>query len=195
MFYKHLVEEGIIDKDNLAIKEFVELTRQHDTWEWKNIYNNEKARELATLFDVIGTNAYIEMMTKKLKNPETKTFEFDEFEKMLIENRLIQVEEKMKYYADNIIYKDILGLKAGINFITYEYRNELGEYYRENNFDMDFVMMIAIDHGVVSYRTVKEGVCVRDVAEHFGGKGHDKAATNPITRDIQEELVKILTKK
>jgi len=195
LFYNHLVKENLIDGTNQAIKEFVELTRQHDTWEWKNIYNNEKARELATLFDVTGTNAYIEMMTKKLKKSETKTFEFDDFETMLIKNRLMQVEEKMKYYADNVIYKDILGLKAGINFITYEYRNELGEYYRENNFDMDFAMMIAIDHGVVSYRSVKDGVRVRDVAEHFGGKGHDKAATNPITKEQEKEIIKILTKK
>ena len=54
--------------------------------------------------------------------------------------------------------------------------------------------MIALDPGVVSYRSVKEGVNVRLVAEAFGGKGHDKASTNPITEDVQNELIKILTK-
>ena len=100
----------------------------------------------------------------------------------------------MKIYSDKIIYKDILGLKAGIVFISYEYRNELAEYFRENNYDMDFAMMIALDPGVVSYRSVKDNVNVREVAEYFGGKGHDKAATNPITNDMQKKLIKILTK-
>jgi len=195
LFYEYLTSQEFIDKDNLAIKEFVELTRQHDTWEWKNIYNNEKARHLATLFDVAGACGYINLMSEKLASDENKTFEFNEFEKMLIENRLIQVEEKMKFYSDRVIYKEILGLKAGIVFITYEFRNELAEYFRENNFDMDFTMMIALDPGVVSYRSVKEGIAVRPVAEFFGGKGHDKAATNPITGEMQEKFVKVLTKK
>ena len=194
LFYKYLKEQGLIEENNLAIKEFVELTRQHDTWEWKNIYNNEKARELATLFDVIGCEGYINMMTKKLSNKENKTFEFDSLERTLIENRLIQIDEKMKIYSDKVIYKEILGLKAGIIFITYEYRNELAQYFKDKNFDMDFAMMIAPDPGVVCYRSVKNGVNVRIVAEAFGGKGHDKAASNPITEDMQTELIKILTK-
>lgn len=195
LFYEYLVSQNLIDKDNLVIKEFVELTRQHDTWEWKNIYNNEKARELATLFDVIGPTGYIDLMINKLSNVKNVKFEFENFEKDLINNRLIQVEEKMKIYASKIIYRDILGLRAGIVFITYEYRNELAEYFRENNFDMDFAMMIAMDPGVVCYRSVRDGVKVRSVAELFGGKGHDKAASNPITEEVQNKLVKVLTKK
>ena len=62
--------------------------------------------------------------------------------------------------------------------------------FREN-LDMDFVMMIAPDRNVVSYRSVKDGVNVRQVAEAFGGKGHDKAATNPISIEVQNELVKV----
>lgn len=195
LFYEYLKNQGLIDGNNLAIKEFVELTRQHDTWEWKNIYNNEKARELATLFDVVGCEGYINMMTKKLLNKGNKTFEFDSLERTLIDNRLIQIDEKVKIYSEKVIYKEILGLKAGIIFITYEYRNELAQYFKDNNFDMDFAMMIAPDPGVVCYRSIKDGANVRLVAEAFGGKGHDKAASNPITENIQKELVEVLTKK
>ena len=193
LFYKYLITENLITENNQAIKEFVELTRQHDTWEWKNIFNNEKARQLATLFDVVGCEGYIDMMTKKLSN-NMSIFEFNEFENMLIENRIKQVEDKVKIYANNIYYKEILGLKAGIVFITYEYRNELAEYFKENNYDMDFAMMIALDPGVICYRSVKDGIKVRPVAEFFGGKGHDKAASNPITKESQKKLIKVLTK-
>lgn len=194
IFYNHLLDEGLLDKDNKAIAEFVELTRQHDTWEWRNIYNNEKSRELSILFDALGYDGYIALMTEKLKNPETKEFEYSPMERTLIDNRKQQIKEKCEYYKDKIHYREILGMKAGIVFITYEYRNELAEYFRENNFDMDFTMMIAFDPGVVAYRSVKEGVHVRPVAELFGGKGHEKAATNPITEEMQTEILKILTK-
>ena len=192
LFYKHLVSEGLIDKDNKCISEFVELTRQHDTWEWRNIYNNEKSRELSILFDALGYDGYISLMTEKLKDEEV--FEFSSMERILIDNRKKQISLKCEYYKDKIIYEDILGMKAGIVFITYEYRNELAEYFRENKFDMDFTMMIALDPGVVAYRSVREGKAVRPVAELFGGKGHDKAATNPITDEMISKILDVLIK-
>lgn len=192
LFYKHLVSEGLVDKDNKCISEFVELTRQHDTWEWRNIYNNEKSRELSILFDALGYDGYISLMTEKLRKEDI--FEFDSMEKILIDNRKKQIALKCEYYKDKIIYREILGMKAGIVFITYEYRNELAEYFRENKFDMDFTMMIALDPGVVAYRSVREGKAVRPVAELFGGKGHDKAATNPITDEMISKILDVLTK-
>ena len=195
IFYNHLLQEGLLASDNQAIAEFVELTRQHDTWEWRNIYNNEKSRELSILFDALGCDGYISLMTEKLRNKETKVFDYDSMERTLIDNRKQQIAEKCKFYADRIHYREILGMKAGIVFITYEYRNELAEYFRENNFDMDFTMMIAFDPGVVAYRSVKEGVHVRPVAELFGGKGHEKAATNPITDEMLTKIIKILTEE
>ena len=192
LFYKYLLSEGLIEKDNKCRSEFVELTRQHDTWEWKNIYNNEKSRELSILFDALGYDGYISLMTEKLRTEEV--FEFNSMERVLIDNRKKQIALKCEYYKDKIIYKDILGMRAGIVFITYEYRNELAEYFRENKFDMDFTMMIALDPGVVAYRSVKEGKAVRPVAELFGGKGHDKAATNPITDEMFSKILDVITK-
>ena len=194
LFYKYLTKEKLLDSNNKAIAEFVELTRQHDTWEWKNIYNNEKSRELSILFDALGYDGYINLITDKLKNINTEKFDFSSVERMLIDNRKKQIAEKCEYYADRVYYKEILGMKAGIVFIAYEYRNELAEYFRENNFDMDFTMMVALDPGVVSYRSVKDGIKVRPVAELFGGKGHEKAATNPITKEHEQEILKVLTK-
>ena len=85
-------------------------------------------------------------------------------------------------------------MKAGIIFINYEFRNEIAEYLKENKYDMDFVMMISLDRGVISYRSVKDDVSVRKVAEFYNGKGHDKAATNPITKENKEMIIKVLTK-
>lgn len=192
LFYEYLLSNNYLVRND-AIDEFVELTRQHDTWEWKNIYNNEKSRELAILFDAIGINGYIKFIYEKLLKEQT--FEYNEIERMLIDNKKIEISEAVEEYLDKIYYKNILDLKAGIIFINYEYRNELAEYLRENKYDIDFVMMISLDRGVVSYRSTKDGVSVRKVAEYFGGKGHDKAATNPITSKSKEAILEILTTK
>lgn len=192
LFYEYLIENNFLIKNNI-MNEFVELTRLHDTWEWKNIYNNEKARELSILFDSLGTEGYINFMYEKL-NTE-KEFNFNNVETILISNKKIVINDAIEGYLKNIYYREILGMKAGIIFINYEFRNEIAEYLKENKYDMDFVMMISLDRGVISYRSVKENVSVRKVAEFYNGKGHDVAATNPITSHHKEMILNILTKK
>lgn len=195
LFYEYLVANGFIDGNICKISDFSELTRKYDTWEWKTKYNDEMPHELTLLFDSVGCDGYIELMFSKLSDPTIQKFQFSELEKMLINNKINQVQEKLSEYARKVYYGEILGLKAGIVFIDYEYRNDLAEYFRQHNFDMDFAMMIALDYGTISYRNVKEDVNVRLIAEAMGGKGHDKAASSPISVEQKEELIKILTKK
>ena len=190
LFYEYLLENNYL-KENKIISEFVELTRQHDTWEWKNIYNNEKSRELAILFDCLGTNGYINYMYNKLTTK--KDFEFDSVEKMLIENKKEEIKEALSEYEKHIFNKEILGYKTSIIFINYEHRNEIADYLKEKGYDTEVIMMISLDRGVVSYRRTNKNVIVREVAEYFGGKGHDAAATNPITKEQQEKILDILT--
>ena len=107
----------------------------------------------------------------------------------------MEINDAIEEYLKKIYYRDILNLKAGIIFINYEFRNEIAEYLRENKYDIDFVMMISLDRGVVSYRSIKDTVSVRKVAEFFNGKGHDAAATNPINSMHKEQIIDMLTKK
>lgn len=193
IFYQYLVDNKLIDGFNSKIYEFSELTRRHDTWEWKDIYNDEKSHELALLFDSMSPHTYIDSMYEKLTNNEL-AFNYNEFENLLIKTKKIKIKEKLDYYLQKIYLRNILNYKAGVIFIEYEYRNELAEYLKEINFDIDFIMMIAIDRGTVSYRSIKENVNVRIVAEAFGGKGHDKASTNQIDDNYLEEVVNNLTK-
>ena len=192
LFYKYLNDNNYLTKNNI-INEFVELTRLHDTWEWRNIYNNETARDLAILFDSLGIEGYINFMYNKLTTE--KEFNFNEVEKILIENKKLVINDAIEGYLKNIYYREILGMKAGIIFINYEFRNEIAEYLRENKYDIDFAMMISIDKGVISYRSINKNVSVRKVAEFYNGKGHDVAATNPITTEQKEMILNILTKK
>lgn len=194
LFYEYLISNNLIDKDDKSIDEFQELTRRYDTWEWKNRYNDEVPHELSLLFDSVGCDGYIELMCQKLLE-KNKHFSFNKLEVMLINNKINQVREKVLNYSKKVYYKEVFGLKAGIVFIDYEYRNDLAEYFKQNNFDMDFAMLISLDNGTISYRAVKDDVNVRMVAEALDGKGHDKAASSPISDSNKQELIKILTLK
>lgn len=195
LFYEYLISSNLIDSNNKAIQDFSELTRQYDTWEWKTKYSNEMPHELTLLFDSVGCDGYIKLMHQKLTQKNISKFKFSELEMMLIKNKANQVQEKLSNYAKKIYYQEILGLKAGIVFIDYEYRNDLAEYFRQKNFDMDFAMLIALDYGTISYCNIKDNVNVRLIAESMGGKGHDKAASSPINEEQKKEILKILTTK
>lgn len=187
LFYEYLVQNKIIvDKPN--IKEFVELTRRYDTWEWKNKYNDEKANHLTILFKVLGIEGYIESIVNKL-NSESKTLEFSSLETNLINNKINQIQEKVKICADNISYRDILGYKVGIVFISKEINNDFAEYVRENNYNMDIIMEICMENGGISFRSIKDGIGVRKLAKYFGGNGHDYAAGAVISKETQESLI------
>lgn len=190
LFYEYLMEHHLLSQ-SVVVDEFVELTRQHDTWEWKNIYHNEKARELAILFDALGIEGYISFIYDKCRIQ--KEFVFNEIEAFLIRNKKLEINDAIAGYLNNIYHRELLGYKAGIIFINYQHRNEIAEYLREHQYPIDFVMLISLDRGVVSYRSTKDHVTVRLIAEYFNGKGHDKAATNPITTLQKELMINILT--
>lgn len=194
LFYEYLTEQGFLPKEENAIQEFSELTRKYDTWEWKTKYSDEIPHELTLLFDSVGCDGYIKLMIEKLQE-KSSNFEFNELEKMLIANKRQQVLEKLKNYASKVTFREVMGLNAGIVFIDYEYRNDLAEYFREQNFNIDFVMLIALDYGTISYRNIKDNVNVRLIAEAMGGKGHDKAASSPIREEQKKDLIKVLIRK
>jgi len=191
LFYEYLINQKFLNPDRQT-EEFSELTRKYDTWEWQTKYHDEKPHKLSLLFDSLGCDGYIELMTQKLKETKEK-FEFNATEEMLIKSKINQVQEKIESYAKKVYYEEVLGLKAGVVFIDYEYRNDLAEYFRQNNFDMDFAMLVALDYGTISYRNVKENVNVRLIAEQLGGKGHDKAASNPISDNQKQTIIELLT--
>lgn len=195
LFYEYLIKQGYLNHNDALIKDFVELTRKYDTWEWATKYHEEMPHELTLLFDSIGREGYIKLMFEKLNEHEYTSFQFNKLEKMLITNKIKQTKEILANYASKVYYRNIFGLKAGIVFTNFEYRNDLAEYFRQHNFDMDFAMLISLDYGVVSYRSIKKGVSVRQIAEKLGGKGHENTASSPIREEQKDELIRVLTKE
>lgn len=191
LFYQYLIKEKYLESKQ-SYEEFSELTRLYDTWEWKLKYHEETPRELSLLFDIYGTEGYINQMIEKLM--ENEIFHFSETEHFLIENKKKQIQEKLKMYSNNVYLKQIDDYRVGITFIDYEYRNDVAEFIKDKYPEIDYVMLIAFDKCSISFRTISNHVDLSKIAEHYGGKGHQKASSAPINTETKEKIIDLLMK-
>ncbi len=178
LYYEYLVKEtksALLKKK--IICEFVEKTRLHDTWEWKE-KNDVDAFHLQTLFQVLGSYGYYYHFYEKLRNQET--FLYTNEEQNWIKEQEEKNQKEVESLAEDIITKTYQNYQVGIVLGNYSIRNNLATYLEEKNLDLDILMLIAVDNQTVSFRALKENVEVRSLAEFYGGGGHEKAASCPI---------------
>ncbi len=190
LFYEYLVDTGCLVR-NQTLDELVELTRQYDTWEWKDKYNNAKARYLHVLFEVLGYEEYIRIMSRIID--ENKGINFNENEMEIIRKFDRDLEIELKNIIDGMkIYEvTIDNMKYRIGYVKcfYKYRNDVNERVMiDNKHDVDLVGMIMLDTETVSYRLVKD-VDASKVAVYFGGKGHKAASSNPQNNELFKEVL------
>ena len=187
IFYWYLLDNGYISK-TCALDEFVEKVRREDNWEWEK-YNDPSSHDLAILFNAIGISRFVESMVELLKNEED-SFVLSDALVSEVENK----KEKIRLAVEaskRFVRKEIIdGIKTLIVFINYEYRNDVGDYFKKNN-DMDFdvVAMIALDNDQISIRSLKPNDYARLLAEKYGGGGHDTAAAIPLDYNNKSKIV------
>lgn len=180
LFYEYLVDNKLL-KPTKAIEELVELTRQYDTYEWKYIYNNPKARKLHILFEVLGYEKYIEIVNKMINTNNSVVIGENE-EKIISNYEETFLRDVKKILNGMIIYTqniDNENYRIGYVKCPYKYRNDINEVIIKNNVNnIDMVGMVMTDIDTVSYRLVKDKDASK-VGVYFGGKGHKAAASNP----------------
>ena len=187
LFYEYLISNNLICKKE-SIEKLVELTRRYDTWEWKDIYNDEEANMLTILMEALGYDLYISCMTKKLL--EEDKFFFTDFEKQLIVNKKREIQNYVEEAVENIYVIKIDGYKAAICYAE-KYRNDIKDYIIENKiFDVDILIIIKLKEKSISYRSIKENVDVNKFAKKYGGGGHFSAAGS----QIEDFLIKRITR-
>lgn len=187
LFYSYLLMHDFIKAKDI-IDLYSELTRLEDTWEWKK-NNNILAHNLSHLFNVLGRDEYVLMMSNKLKY--NKKFSLTKQENWVIDNKLREIEQALKEYANLIKKIEINGKCGALVIIDYQYRNEFPEYLEKNNYDYDFVMMVCFNHSSISFRSITD--CnVREMAELYGGGGHDKAASCFLDKKKLEKIYEII---
>lgn len=199
LFFEYLTDNDLLASTN-SLKEFVELTRLEDTWEWKKSGDlGEKAHDLAIFFNCIGVDAYITILSKKLLNNKDDFLLSDE-EYSLVQNKKNEYEKLMSDIISCAEYfQDENGNKFGIVYANYEYRNELAEYIKnkKNPEAIKYFIVVAMDKGEFgqkSYRSIEEAFDVNVIAMNHGGGGHPGAASVNITKDQKEKSL-VLSKR
>lgn len=190
LFYDYLLKNHFI-KEKESVEVYSELTRLEDTWEWKK-NNNILAHNLSHLFNIVGRDEYVKLMSDKLKY--NKKFSLNKEENYLIDNKLREIDMVLKSYISSIKEIEINNRKGALVVIDYQYRNEFPEYLERNNYDYDFAMMVCFNHNSISFRSITD--CnVRKMAELYGGGGHDRAASCFLDKIKKDKIYEIILKR
>jgi uncharacterized protein len=184
LFYDYLVKDGQITPTD-ALEEFVELVRQYDTWEWDQ-NGNMKAKQLNDLFFLLSIEEFEEKMLDRLKS---STFEFDEFEKKLLEMEEDKIERYMRRKKREIVQAFIGEHCAGIVHAE-SYHSELGNELGKEFPHLDYIAILSMGGKRISYRTIHDHIDVSEIAGRFGGGGHAKASGSSLNEEAFALFVK-----
>lgn len=169
--------DDLIDKElyNESLEDFVELVRQYDTWEWKEIFKNEEAKRLNDLLYILGREKFVDNMIHRIKNNEIL---FSETDELILEIKQKEIDNYINIKEKELIIKDFKLYKIGI-VMADSHTSELGNILCERHEELDFIAIIKQE--AVSLRTVKDDINLSDIAKEFGGGGHPKASGFPLS--------------
>lgn len=184
LFYEFLVETQHIEPSN-AIAEFVELVRQYDTWEWEK-NDNHHAQRLNALFFLISIEEFEEKMLTRLKSSDH--FQFDEFEVKILDMEEHKIERYIRRKRRELVQSQVGELFAGIVYAE-SYHSELGNELGKEYPHLDYIAILNIGGKRLGFRTIHDNVDVSEVAGHFGGGGHAKAAGCSLNEEAYKQYV------
>jgi uncharacterized protein len=184
LFYEYLIENELIQTSN-AVTEFVELVRHYDTWEWEK-NNNQEAHRLNALFFLISIDEFEEKMVNRLQNNDH--FFFDEFEEKILDMEEDKVERYIRRKRRELVQTSIGDYLAGIVYAE-SYHSELGNELGKEYPHLDYIAMLNMGGKRISLRTINDHVDVSEVAAHYGGGGHAKAAGCSLTNEAYNQFV------
>lgn len=185
LFYHHL--KSLYSFSNSSyIDTFVEYTRLHDTYEWKE-KNLVDAFQLQTLFQFLGCYGYFYHFYFKCLHSSYFSYDKEELKwiEMQEKKNHITLNCMMKHLVfkkeDNISYASVIG--------SYEYRNLMANKLQDEFHDIDIFMILAYDNESVSLRSLKDKP-VDGLAREYDGGGHERAASIPLTSENELKLIK-----
>lgn len=203
LFYKYLNIFGCFDngydtrfvRDN--IRSFVEKVRDYDTWRWKDEpnlgYDGNICKQLNDLFHMYGREKFIEWAMRKIEFHYNFPI-FSEADAALLENKQKDIDIYIATKNKQLMtVKDNFGYTCGIVFAE-RYFSELGNKLSELHPELDYIAMIDIGFGGVSYRTTSDDIDLgQEIAHSFGGGGHRKAAGSSFDGEfVRSEIVDIV---
>lgn len=187
LIYKYLVKLYPETFDNNCMREYTELVRQNDTWDW-SITNNIDAKNLSELHSILGRDKYIETFENFLKNEKEK-FYYTPEQKYLLDVEQDRIQRYLEETEKTMFTAKLCGRPCGIVFAESN-RSILGNYLAEKySHIIDYVVIINMQQGI-SFRSRSENVNVAEIAQIYGGGGHVKASGAPMDNRLKKEVIK-----
>ena len=188
LFYEYLLQNNKLS-ENESIRRFVELTRLHDTYEWKS-KNILEAYYLQILFQFLGPWGSLYHFVEKLSYENE--FQYTEKEIEWIKEQTEKNQTKIEELAKNIVALERENIKYGVILANYEYRNLLADCIQENRKEIDALLLLAGDENRFSFRSIYPDIDVNQVAEICGGGGHTKAAGGKLNEETLQKILKFI---
>lgn len=164
---------------------FVELVRQYDTWEWKELYFNDTPKHLNGLLGLYGKDLFVNVIINRIRANEALISSTDMFMLDMEQKKIDRyIESKQKV----MVTRECFGKPVGVVFAE-QYQSELGNALSANNPDLEFIVLIDPSKSI-SFRTIFDDIHLgNDVAKLYGGGGHAKAAGAVISESVKEVLI------
>lgn len=188
LFYKFLVGKYPEIFDKPSLRDYTELVRLSDTWDWAKT-NNQDANKLSDLLNILGREEYILTFTDFLKS--NQEFKFTDSQLYLLEVEQKRIKRYLEESEKTMFHATLCGHPCGIVFAE-QHRSLLGNYLAEKySYCIDFVVLINMQQGI-SFRCNKDNVNVGEIATIYGGGGHVKASGAPMDNSLKKEIIKII---
>ena len=191
LYFSHCESVDYKIADNMY--RFVQIVRDYDTWRWKD-FGEEGivCKQMNDLFYIYGREEFIDWALRRLKfygsYPEFPSFRDEDL--LLLDQKQKDIDRYIEKKDQQLMVQtDAFGYTYGVVFAE-QYFSELGDRLCELHPELDYVAMIDICGGTVSYRTIREDLDVGGTIAHsFGGGGHQKAAGSTFDGRYMRELV------
>lgn len=182
LFYNYLknIYKSI---DTPLIKDYVEIVRQCDTWDFTDA---EFAKQVGSLPFIYGKKEFIKSLNKRLRKDKEK-FELTAFEKRYVKIQKQELDRYLKFKESKMVKYQINGYKVGVVFAE-DHKSELGNYLSSNNLDLDLIAIIS-SCDRISYRTIHDDVRCNDFASKVGGGGHQKASGSEMKQEFRDMII------
>lgn len=192
LFYEYLLNEykdenEIMDiLNSSSVKEYVELTRSYDTWDWEKT-NNQKAKDLNNLFNVYKKYEFIKEMVDAIKSNNIFTDK-----NIIMLQAFYNIYDKFAYKKlKEVKYCHINGEVAGVIFAE-NYTSAIAHDILNNIQIIDIAVVVNPSTGQVSFRSREGGPDVRIIAEERNGGGHTNASGCRLTEDFLIKIEQVL---
>lgn len=173
----------------------VEKIRRYDTWEWKKIYNDEKAGDLNVIFYLYGGQTFVkEFLERTTSSAYFASDEgmFNDNEKFFIKWDREKTNRLINLISDKKLYKlEFFGYKAAIAFLD-THASELGNKICEDHPDIDMAVIISLGTKTISLRSNKPNIHLGEFAKQFGGGGHALAAGCQFDNAVVQHLIRAI---